>query len=55
MPIGEILKRNLTKNAKIFQALNQQYVKNLESFQLNKREKEYQEDQEILERLTRKD
>ncbi len=27
MPIGEILKRNLTKNAKIFQALNQQNVK----------------------------
>ncbi|WP_153461411.1 hypothetical protein [Sediminibacillus terrae] len=55
MPIGEILKRNLAKNAKEFQDLYQQYVKSLESFQLNKREKEYQQDQEILERLRRRD
>ncbi|MDL4840335.1 hypothetical protein [Aquibacillus rhizosphaerae] len=55
MPIGEILKRNLAKKAKTFQALHQQHVNNLERFQLNKREKEYQQDQEILERLTRRD
>ncbi len=55
MPIGEILKRNLANNAKEFQNLHQQHVKSLESFQINKKEKEYQQNQEILERLTRRD
>ncbi|MCA1025021.1 hypothetical protein LCM23_02885 [Cytobacillus kochii] len=55
MPIAEILKRNLAKIVKEFKDLHQQLVKNLERFQLNKREKEYQQDQEIIERLTRRD
>ncbi|MGX9931496.1 hypothetical protein ACW0KB_09660 [Virgibacillus salarius] len=53
--IAEILKRNLAKIVKEFKDLHQQLVKNLERFQLNKREKEYQQDQEIIERLTRRD
>lgn len=49
--IGKRLKNNLEKNKPYYEALHQKHIKNLVNFHLNSREKEYQEDQKVLEEL----